>query len=73
MQTLSQNKDRARERKKEKEMNVELVKEHEDGSATYLFDLTAEEKTILLNFAIITALKNSITEGEKYSDDLDID
>jgi len=54
-------------------MNVELVKEHEDGSATYLFDLTAEEKTILLNFAIITALKNSITEGEKYSDDLDID
>jgi hypothetical protein len=47
-------------------MNVELVEEHDDGSATYNFDLTWEERNLLLNLGIITAIKNGINEGAKY-------
>lgn len=48
-------------------MIVELVEEHEDGSATYTFrDITKEEHDSLMRFAIIEALKNAIKEGDKY-------
>lgn len=47
-------------------MRVELLEEHEDGSATYSFDFTNEERDILLNLGIITAIKNGIEEGKKY-------
>lgn len=50
-------------------MNVELIEEHDDGSATYQFDLNWEERNILLNLGIITAIKNGINEGAKYVGD----
>jgi hypothetical protein len=50
-------------------MNILLLKEHEDGSATYSFDMTIEERELLINFAIITAIKNGIEEGTKYVGD----
>jgi hypothetical protein len=53
-------------------MNVELVKEHEDGSATFTFDLTSEERDILLSLGIMTAIKNGIQEGEKYVGNTDM-
>jgi hypothetical protein len=48
-------------------MNVELVKEYEDGSATYTFDMSDEERDSLMRFAIIEALKKGIEEGNKYT------
>jgi hypothetical protein len=53
-------------------MNVLLLEEHDDGSATYTFDLTMEERDTLLSLGIITALKNGIKEGSKYVDDIDV-
>jgi hypothetical protein len=53
-------------------MNVILLKEHEDGSATYSFDMTPEERETLLTLGIITALKNGIKEGSKYVGDIDV-
>jgi hypothetical protein len=47
-------------------MIVELVKENEDGSAVYSFEVTDEERNILLNLGIMTAIKNGIEEGKKY-------
>lgn len=48
-------------------MNVELVKEHEDGSAVYQFDLPKEVLEALTRQGIITALKEGIKEAEQYS------
>jgi hypothetical protein len=53
-------------------MNILLLKEHEDGSATYSFDITIEERELLINFAIITAIKSGITEGSKYVGNIDL-
>jgi hypothetical protein len=53
-------------------MNMELLKENEDGSAVYLFELTDEEKNILLNLGIMTAIKNGIEEGKKYVSNIDL-
>jgi hypothetical protein len=53
-------------------MNVLLLEEHDDGSATYTFDLTMEERDTLLSLGIITALKNGIKEGSKYVGDIDV-
>lgn len=47
-------------------MRVELIEEHEDGSATYYFDMSEEERNSLMSFAIIEALKRGIEEGKKY-------
>ena len=48
-------------------MIVELVQEHEDGSATYtICDITKDEHDSLMRFAIIEAMKNAIKEGDKY-------
>ena len=49
-------------------MEITLLKENEDGSATYTFDMTDDERLQLLNLGIITALKNGIEEGKKYDD-----
>ena len=46
-------------------MNVELIKEHENGDATYQFDLTPEEAQALLSFGILEAIKAGIRSGEK--------
>ena len=53
-------------------MNAILLKEPEDGSATYSFDMTSEERETLLSLGIITALKNGIKEGSKYVGDIDV-
>lgn len=52
-------------------MNVELIKEHEDGSASYYFDLTKEEAESLIRFGLIEALKAGIREGDKLKVDQD--
>jgi hypothetical protein len=46
-------------------MNVNLIKEHEDGSATYMFDLTHDEAQSLISFGILEAFKSMIREGER--------
>ena len=53
-------------------MNVLLLEEHDDGSATYTFDLTMEERDTLLSLGIMTAIKNGIQEGKKYVGDIDV-
>ena len=53
-------------------MNVETIQEHEDGSATFTFDLTNEERDILLSLGIMTAIKNGIQEGKKYVSNTDV-
>ena len=53
-------------------MNIEMIDEHDDGSATYQFDLNWEERNILLNLGIITAIKNGIEEGSKYVGNTDL-
>lgn len=47
-------------------MEVNLIKENEDGSADYTFDLTDEERGFLMRWAIIEALKRAIEEGKQY-------
>ena len=46
-------------------MNVNLIKEHENGDATYQFDLTNEEAQSLLTFGILEAIKAGIREGDR--------
>ena len=46
-------------------MNVELIKEHSNGDATYQFDLTNEEAKALLSFGILEAIKAGIREGDR--------
>ena len=50
-------------------MEVSLRKEHEDGSATYTFDMNDSERHALLRLGIITALERGIEEAKKYRDD----
>jgi hypothetical protein len=50
-------------------MDLKLVKEHEDGSATYTFDMSDEERLALLHLGIITALERGIESAKKYRDD----
>ncbi len=47
-------------------MKVELIKDNEDGSAAFHFDMTPEEAASLLRHGIMEALKAGIAEGEKY-------
>ena len=46
-------------------MNVQLIKEHENGDATYQFDLTKDEANSLLTFGILEAIKAGLREGER--------
>jgi hypothetical protein len=53
---------------------VNLIKEHENGDATYQFDLTADEAQSLLTFGILEAIKAGLREGERLTvegDDLE--
>lgn len=47
-------------------MEVNLIRENPDGSADYMFDLTAQEQSLLIRWAIIEALKRGIEEGKQY-------
>jgi len=42
-----------------------MLKENDDGSANFLFDLDPSEAEELLKFGILEALKAGIREGEK--------
>ena len=46
-------------------VEVKLLHENADGSACYSFDLTEEERTQLLNYGILEAIKAGLREGEK--------
>lgn len=50
-------------------MEIKLRKEHEDGSATYTFDMNDDERIALLHLGIITALERGIEGAKKYRDD----
>ena len=52
-------------------MNVEMIKENKDGSASYSFDLTSAEVESLIRFGILEALKAAIREGDKLKVDPD--
>ena len=46
-------------------MQVTLIKENEDGSANYSFDLTREEEESLIRAGILSALKEAIRLGDQ--------
>jgi hypothetical protein len=46
-------------------VNVNLIKEHSNGDATFQFDLTNEEAKALLTFGILEAIKAGLREGER--------
>lgn len=48
-------------------MKFEIVKEHEDGSATCNLDMEPDEVKHLLNWAFIELLKRGLEEGKKYT------
>jgi hypothetical protein len=55
-------------------MQVNLIKEHSNGDATYQFDLTHAEAQSLLTFGILEAIKAGLREGERLTvegDDLE--
>ena len=55
-------------------MQVNLIKEHSNGDATYQFDLTHAEAQALLTFGILEAIKAGLREGERLTvegDDLE--
>ena len=47
-------------------MQVMLLRENEDGSADFAFDLTLDEQEMLIKYGIMEALKKAIREGEKF-------
>ena len=47
-------------------MQVKLLRENEDGSADYAFDMTKEEEQALICHAIVKALEELVKNGEKY-------
>lgn len=52
-------------------MNVEFIKDNEDGTASFSFDLTPEEAESLVRYGILEALKAGIREGDKLKVDQD--
>ena len=47
-------------------MDIELIKENEDGSADYNVNMSNEEQAQLFRFAFIEMLKRGIAEGKQY-------
>jgi hypothetical protein len=47
-------------------MEIELVKENEDGSADYNINMSHEEQAQLFRFAFIEILKRGIEQGKQY-------
>jgi len=43
-------------------INVEVVKEHEDGSATVVFECDEEAKKALINEGLISLLEKAVSE-----------
>ena len=46
-------------------MQVNLIKEHSNGDATYEFDLTQAEAQALLSYGILEAIKAGIRKGDR--------
>ena len=46
-------------------MNVQMIEEHDNGDATFQFDLTQEEAKALLTYGILEAIKAGLRMGEK--------
>ena len=44
-----------------------MLKENEDGSAVFTFDMTPEEKTSLLLYGIKCALENAAKDAEAWN------
>lgn len=47
-------------------MDVELIRENEDGSADYNVNMSHTEQAQLFRFAFIEMLKRGIEEGKQY-------
>lgn len=47
-------------------MDLQLIKENEDGSADYSINMSDEEREQLLRFAFIELLKRGIEEGKQH-------
>lgn len=47
-------------------MDVELIRENDDGSADYHVKMSNEEQAQLFRFAFIEMLKRGIEEGKQY-------
>lgn len=51
-------------------MEVNLIKEHEDGSATYRFEMTQEESKMMVIFGIRRAMEEAVQRGKEWYDDI---
>jgi hypothetical protein len=47
-------------------MEVNLIKENEDGSADFTFECTAEETKMLLTYAIRRAIEEAVKQGMEW-------
>ena len=54
-------------------MQVELVKENEDGSAVFTFDMTPEETRMMVILGIKTALLAAIEDMKSWDGQPDLD
>jgi hypothetical protein len=53
----------------DKFINVELIKEHEDGSATFTFELDPTSTKMFTIYGIRTAIENGIKAGKEWADE----
>lgn len=51
-------------------MEVNLIKEHDDGGATFRFDMTPEETAMMVLFGIRRALEEAVQHGKEWYDDI---
>jgi len=47
-------------------MDLNLIKENDDGSSDYFINLTSEEQAQVFRFGLIEMLKRMIEEGKQY-------
>ena len=52
-------------------MDIELIKENDDGSADFHINLSDQEQADLIRFAFIEMLKRGIEEGKQYDVETD--
>lgn len=53
------------------QIDVQLLRENEDGSATYSFNLTPEMDRILLTYGIRCAIEAGLKAGKEWMDTLE--
>ena len=53
-------------------MQVELIKEHEDGSATFTFDMSPDETRWMVVFGIRRALEEAVARGEEWHEEIEV-